>query len=195
MLQAIIVIIGGRGVPHGYVQMGKNDQNPTIGYSLLIKRGFKGCQSLFFSIELKKLSLEQCYRPLNFKYGVEWSPMGMHKWAKITKILKKDEDNRVVFAHLCTHMGDPWAQYLTFYGLENCSKDSFLSSMLKKSDWHPLKPLSTNNQQGVANFRIFVIFAHLCIAMGDPSTPYFNFYGLKHCFGASFLRFMLEKSD
>ena len=59
MLQAIKVKIGGRGVPHGYAQMGKNDQNPTIRYSLLIERGFKGCQSLFFSIELKKVSLEQ----------------------------------------------------------------------------------------------------------------------------------------
>ena len=57
---AIIVEIGGGGVPHGYAQMGENDQNPTIGYSLLIERGFKGCQSLFFSIELKKVSLEQC---------------------------------------------------------------------------------------------------------------------------------------
>ena len=27
---------------------------------LLVERGFKGCQSLFFSIELKKVSLEQC---------------------------------------------------------------------------------------------------------------------------------------
>ena len=60
MLQAIIVEIGGRGVPHGYAQMGEKDQNPTIGYFLLIERGFKGCQSLFFSIELKKVSLEQC---------------------------------------------------------------------------------------------------------------------------------------
>ena len=59
MLQAIIVEIGGRGVPHGYAQMGENDQN-QIGYSLLIERGFKGCQSLFFSIELKKVSLKQC---------------------------------------------------------------------------------------------------------------------------------------
>ena len=65
MLQAIIVEIGGRGVPHGYAQMGKNDQNPQIGYALLmvIERGLKGCQSLFFSIELKKLSLQQCSRP------------------------------------------------------------------------------------------------------------------------------------
>ena len=28
----------------------------------LVEKGFKGCQSLFFSIELKKLSLEQCSR-------------------------------------------------------------------------------------------------------------------------------------
>ena len=43
MLQAIKVEIGCRGVPHGYAQMGKNDQNPTIGYSLLIvgRKGFQ----------------------------------------------------------------------------------------------------------------------------------------------------------
>ena len=43
MLQAIKVKIGGRGVPHGYAQMGKNDQNPKIGYALLIagKKGFQ----------------------------------------------------------------------------------------------------------------------------------------------------------
>ena len=43
MLQAIKVEIGGRGVPHGYAQMGKNDQNPKIGYALLIagKKGFQ----------------------------------------------------------------------------------------------------------------------------------------------------------
>ena len=58
----------------------------------------------------------------------------------------------------------------------HCSRDTFLSSMLKKSDWHPLKPLSTNNQQGIANCRILVIFAHLCIAMEDPSTPHYDYY-------------------
>ena len=65
MLQAIKVEIGGWGVPYGYAQMGKNDQNPKIGYALLIvgKKGFKGCKSLFFSIKLKKVSLEQCSRP------------------------------------------------------------------------------------------------------------------------------------
>ena len=36
MLQAITVEIGGRGVPHGCAQMGKNDQNPQIGYALLM---------------------------------------------------------------------------------------------------------------------------------------------------------------
>ena len=43
MLQAITVEIGGRGVPHGYAQMGKNDQNPKIGYALLIvgRKGFQ----------------------------------------------------------------------------------------------------------------------------------------------------------
>ena len=43
MFQAIIVEIGGRGVPHGYAQMGKNDQNPKIGYALLIvgRKGFQ----------------------------------------------------------------------------------------------------------------------------------------------------------
>ena len=42
MLQAIKVEIGGWGVPHGYAQMGKNDQNPKIGYALLIvgRKGF-----------------------------------------------------------------------------------------------------------------------------------------------------------
>ena len=65
MLPAIKIQIWGWGVPHGGAQMGKNDQNPKIGYTLLmvIERGLKGCQSLFFSIELKKLSLEQCSRP------------------------------------------------------------------------------------------------------------------------------------
>ena len=32
----------------------------AIPYWLLLERGFKGCQSLFFSIELKRVSLEQC---------------------------------------------------------------------------------------------------------------------------------------
>ena len=64
----------------------------------------------------------------------------------------------VIFAHLCTPMGDPSTPYLNFYGLKHCSRDSFLSSMLKKSDWHPLKPFSTNHQQGIANFRILIIF-------------------------------------
>ena len=36
MLQAIKVEIGGRGVPHGYAQMGKNDQNPKNGIALLV---------------------------------------------------------------------------------------------------------------------------------------------------------------
>ena len=43
MLQAIKVKIGSRGVPHGYAQMGKNNQNPKIGYALLIvsRKGFQ----------------------------------------------------------------------------------------------------------------------------------------------------------
>ena len=43
MLQAIEFEIGGQGVPHGYAQMGKNDQNPKIGYALLIvgRKGFQ----------------------------------------------------------------------------------------------------------------------------------------------------------
>ena len=42
MLQAIKVEIGGQRVPHGYTQMGKNDQNPKIGYALLMvgRKGF-----------------------------------------------------------------------------------------------------------------------------------------------------------
>ena len=36
MLQAIKIEIGGRGVPHGCAQMGKNDHNPKIGYALLM---------------------------------------------------------------------------------------------------------------------------------------------------------------
>ena len=42
MLQAIKVQIWGWGVPHGGAQMGKNDQNPKIGYALLIvgRKGF-----------------------------------------------------------------------------------------------------------------------------------------------------------
>ena len=101
----------------------------------------------------------------------------------------------VIFAHLCTPMGDPSTPYLNFYGLKHCSRDSFLSSMLKKRDWHPLKPFFTNHQQGIANFRILVIFAHLSIPMGDPSTPNLNFYGLEHCSRDTFLSFMLKKSD
>ena len=100
----------------------------------------------------------------------------------------------VIFAHLCTAMGDPSTPYLNFSGLEDCSGDNFLSFNLKKSDWYPLKPLPTNHKQGNAIFRISVIFAHLCTAMGDPSTPYLNFYDLKHCSGDS-LRSMLKKSD
>ena len=101
----------------------------------------------------------------------------------------------VIFAHLCTSMGDPSTPYLNFYGLEHCSGDNFLRSMLKKNDWYPLKPLSTHHQQGNAIFRIVVGFAHLCTAKGDPLTPHLKFYGLKHCFKASFLRSMLMKSD
>ena len=43
MIKAILVEIGSQGVPHGYAQMGKNDQNPTNGYSLLIvgRKGFQ----------------------------------------------------------------------------------------------------------------------------------------------------------
>ena len=49
MLQAITVEIGGLGVPHGYAQMGKNDQNPKIGYALLIvgRKGFQRMQVTF----------------------------------------------------------------------------------------------------------------------------------------------------
>ena len=36
MLQAIKIEIGGRGVPHGCAQMGKNDQNPKNGIALLM---------------------------------------------------------------------------------------------------------------------------------------------------------------
>ena len=36
MLQAKTVEIGGRGVPHGYAQMGKNDQNPKNGITQLM---------------------------------------------------------------------------------------------------------------------------------------------------------------
>ena len=54
----------------------------------LVGRGFKGYQSLFFRLKLKKLSPEQSSRPEKFKYGVEGSPMAVHKWAKMTKILK-----------------------------------------------------------------------------------------------------------
>ena len=48
MLQAIKVEIGGWGVPHGYAQMGKNDQNPKIGYALLMvgRKGFLRAFSL-----------------------------------------------------------------------------------------------------------------------------------------------------
>ena len=84
MIKAIIVEIGGRGVPHGYAQMGENDQNPTIGYSLLIERGFKGCQSLFFSIELKKVSLEQCVN-----HFTPWCHGQNFKWKK-SKIIRKN---------------------------------------------------------------------------------------------------------
>ena len=92
-------------------------------------------------------------------------------------------------------LGNPLTPYLNFYGREHCSRDSFLNSMLKKSDWHPFKPLSTNHQQGIANFRILVVFAHLWTPIGDPSTPYLNIYGLKHCSKDSFLSSMLKKSD
>ena len=49
MPQAKKVEIGGRGVPHGYAQMGKNDQNSKIGYALLIiaKKGFQRMQVTF----------------------------------------------------------------------------------------------------------------------------------------------------
>ena len=49
MLQAIKVEIGGWGVPYGYAQMGKNDQNPKIGYALLIiaRKGFQRMQVTF----------------------------------------------------------------------------------------------------------------------------------------------------
>ena len=42
MLQAVKIEIGGRGVPHGCAQMGKNDHNPKIGYALLMvgRKGF-----------------------------------------------------------------------------------------------------------------------------------------------------------
>ena len=43
ILQAIKVQIWGWGVPHGGAQMGKNDQNPNIGYTLLMvgRKGFE----------------------------------------------------------------------------------------------------------------------------------------------------------
>ena len=43
MLPAIKVQIWGWGVPHGGAQMGKNDQNPKIGYTLLMvgRKGFE----------------------------------------------------------------------------------------------------------------------------------------------------------
>ena len=49
MLPAIKVQIRGWGVPHGGAQMGKNDQNPKIGYALLIiaKKGFQRIQVTF----------------------------------------------------------------------------------------------------------------------------------------------------
>ena len=49
MLQAIKVEIGDWGVLHGYAQKGKNDQNPKIGYALLIiaKKGFQRIQVTF----------------------------------------------------------------------------------------------------------------------------------------------------
>ena len=92
-------------------------------------------------------------------------------------------------------MGDPSTPNLNFYYLEHCFENTFLSSMLKKIDWHPLKPVPTHYQQGKAIFRILVIFAHLCKAMGDPSTPYLKFYGLEYSSGDSFLSSNLKKSD
>ena len=101
----------------------------------------------------------------------------------------------VIFAHLYIAMGDPSTPNLNFYYLEHCFGNTFLSSMLKKIDWHPLKPIPTHYQQGKAIFRILVIFAHLCKAMGDPSTLYLKFYGLEYSSGDSFLSSNLKKSD
>ena len=92
--------------------------------------------------------------------------------------------------------GTLWNPFLPTKNRANhCSQDSFLRSILRKSYWHPLKPLSTQHQQCKAIFRILVIFAHLYIAMGDPSTPNLNFYYLEHCFGNTFLSSMLKKID
>ena len=50
MLQAMKIEIGGRGVPHGCAQMGKNDQNPKNGFALLIvgRNGFQRVPVNFF---------------------------------------------------------------------------------------------------------------------------------------------------
>ena len=50
MLQAKKIEIGGRGVPHGCAQMGKNDQNPKNGIALLMvgRKGFQRLLITFF---------------------------------------------------------------------------------------------------------------------------------------------------
>ena len=56
MLQAINVEIGDWGVPHGYAQMGKNDQNCKIGYALLIvgRKGFNRMPVTFLQHKIQE---------------------------------------------------------------------------------------------------------------------------------------------